>query len=1195
MYAHELYEQNKPRVVVTYPGRFQPFHQGHAGVFAQLQKKFGADNVYILTSNDTSSAKSPFNFTDKYQLITAAGVPGDKIIETNQMYILPDNIDPASTIFVTAVGSPDKDRLNPDSFLKKDKKDKEGNIIKPAGSPSYYRTWGSDENPVTADQHGYVIVIPEIKKSISIKGQQHDVSHGTEARNLWNAVRNDAEARKEFLTQMYQRPSAELGQIFDKIPATANEDVEADSQTSTSPIHGVVEAINPDITNPEFSHQQQIGDYLYVARDWSKGLKITAYHGAKKIGYAELMYQTAPFDDFAHPKTTPKRVWLESEWTEVDPKYQRQGIMRTMYAYAKMLGNSVKPSELRSPDAKAAWSSWRQAGDAKHLTSEGNDPWGPQGNFAGDKHVDVGGVTMKIIQVGDMVKYLGQKAEVVALSKDRKRARIAIQKGMGGITKDVNTSDLKQLGQGVAEGSINDYFKRRKDEEDRIAGIKAPAKRTPRQTDYEKKRKEQGVAEGAQPQFVVARYIDEFADGEHWYVKGTTQVIQRFVQLANSLEDESVKGTEYEPGKGMMANIHSKLGNDNIPQWQIVQAQNLEAIKPIGSRVLQLLMQPDLTYGVQEFMSEFLWTLEEKGLALVTTEPEQGVAEGNKQSSAKTGIYQSEVYGTKAYHSKCLEKGCDWESRRFDRIKQAQDAAKKHAQKHFKSDVTEDAASDLQEIQRTKGDEEGLSTKGQNWGKETLSKIKMLPGSQRFGYTAGRAASFLTGADTIIELFDVKHPQDGLRKAGFLSLRSAPWFPIKNSYQVANVGLDSEYRGQGLGQNLYGIAMKLLGMTIVADDTQTPQARSSWLRLSQVPGVAINGYTSVFPDEWALRNNRNEIYDDSAKRLISSLLKAGGQEIGKNPDFVYVSFPVGANADQNELQALQKGMSIYSSRHPEDGGTQNGLYARWGGQVREQDVAEDAAGVGVVAKNKKMAKDPRYNMSITKDVKPSTPKNMLRAFRLSEEDTNISEEEIMAMVKKFLPLAMQELEIKKLPRIILKKHVEAHDGQATFGRFVNTDEKIYIGIADRHPVDVLRTLAHELVHFKQYEDGKMYDGAGQTGSPIENEAHVKAGVIMRHFNKKYPESIKAQSVEINENRDQTIEEKYAFILNEDLDELEENFADGRNPQDKGDSKRYNVPTKGKVSSLRKIAKQGGRRGQLAHWMANMKSGKAKKK
>jgi len=55
----------------------------------------------------------------------------------------------------------------------------------------------------------------------------------------------------------------------------------------------------------------------------------------------------------------------------------------------------------------------------------------------------------------------------------------------------------------------------------------------------------------------------------------------------------------------------------------------------------------------------------------------------------------------------------------------------------------------------------------------------------------------------------------------------------------------------------------------------------------------------------------------------------------------------------------------------------------------------------------------------------------------------------------------------------------------------------------------------------------------------------------------------------------------------------ENFADGKHPEDKGDSKRYHVPTKASVSTLRKVAKQGGRKGQLAHWMANMKAGRAK--
>jgi hypothetical protein len=69
---------------------------------------------------------------------------------------------------------------------------------------------------------------------------------------------------------------------------------------------------------------------------------------------------------------------------------------------------------------------------------------------------------------------------------------------------------------------------------------------------------------------------------------------------------------------------------------------------------------------------------------------------------------------------------------------------------------------------------------------------------------------------------------------------------------------------------------------------------------------------------------------------------------------------------------------------------------------------------------------------------------------------------------------------------------------------------------------------------------------------------------------------------------------------EDIEEkgqqgVAENFADGRNPQDKGDSKRHGINTKASVSSLRKTAKQGGRKGQLAHWLANMKAGRAKAK
>jgi len=60
--------------------------------------------------------------------------------------------------------------------------------------------------------------------------------------------------------------------------------------------------------------------------------------------------------------------------------------------------------------------------------------------------------------------------------------------------------------------------------------------------------------------------------------------------------------------------------------------------------------------------------------------------------------------------------------------------------------------------------------------------------------------------------------------------------------------------------------------------------------------------------------------------------------------------------------------------------------------------------------------------------------------------------------------------------------------------------------------------------------------------------------------------------------------------------IEENFADGKNPGRKGLAKRSGVNTKASVSSLRKTAKSSsGEKQRMAHWLANMKSGKSKAK
>jgi hypothetical protein len=59
----------------------------------------------------------------------------------------------------------------------------------------------------------------------------------------------------------------------------------------------------------------------------------------------------------------------------------------------------------------------------------------------------------------------------------------------------------------------------------------------------------------------------------------------------------------------------------------------------------------------------------------------------------------------------------------------------------------------------------------------------------------------------------------------------------------------------------------------------------------------------------------------------------------------------------------------------------------------------------------------------------------------------------------------------------------------------------------------------------------------------------------------------------------------------------ENFADGKNPQDKGDSRRHRIPKNATIAQLKKIRSSSTaspRKKQLAHWQINMRQGRKKK-
>ena len=107
-------------------------------------------------------------------------------------------------------------------------------------------------------------------------------------------------------------------------------------------------------------------------------------------------------------------------------------------------------------------------------------------------------------------------------------------------------------------------------------------------------------------------------------------------------------------------------------------------------------------------------------------------------------------------------------------------------------------------------------------------------------------------------------------------------------------------------------------------------------------------------------------------------------------------------------------------------------------------------------------------------------------------------------ISHLIQLCKEELGITELPHIHLisnQSFIESGD-KKSFGEFNGNHVKVIT--KGRHPLDVMRTLAHELTHWKQQLEGDVMDG--EDGSDVENEANSTAGIIMRKFAEKYPDS-----------------------------------------------------------------------------------------
>ena len=107
------------------------------------------------------------------------------------------------------------------------------------------------------------------------------------------------------------------------------------------------------------------------------------------------------------------------------------------------------------------------------------------------------------------------------------------------------------------------------------------------------------------------------------------------------------------------------------------------------------------------------------------------------------------------------------------------------------------------------------------------------------------------------------------------------------------------------------------------------------------------------------------------------------------------------------------------------------------------------------------------------------------------------------ILDKFVIFVKNELELDSVPTIKVQNN---RDGLKTTANYDYTKENKIIKVCakNRALVDVCRSIAHEMVHHKQFEQGRLKVQPPDIGGEIEDEANAKAGQFIKMYAKKDP-------------------------------------------------------------------------------------------
>ncbi len=109
-------------------------------------------------------------------------------------------------------------------------------------------------------------------------------------------------------------------------------------------------------------------------------------------------------------------------------------------------------------------------------------------------------------------------------------------------------------------------------------------------------------------------------------------------------------------------------------------------------------------------------------------------------------------------------------------------------------------------------------------------------------------------------------------------------------------------------------------------------------------------------------------------------------------------------------------------------------------------------------------------------------------------------DEIQKKLSEFSKFVKNKLEIKDNPKILILNGKSDIKTSASYN-YSSKPQIIKVNAKNRACFDIMRSIAHEMVHHKQFEEGRLEIKPDDIHSEIEYEANALAGVFIKEYAK----------------------------------------------------------------------------------------------